>query len=160
MKQIFSFLLAALLALPMAAQDGKSFYEKYSDADGVDAVHVSGFMLHLVDRLMPAEDEDDLKLKQFMKTFSGVYVLNSENARVSANIMKDVEKAVKRSNCEELLEAKEDGEVTHIYTMGDEDTVRSLFILTQDDDEVTLVSIDGKIPREELEKAIAESQKD
>lgn len=160
MKQIFSFLLAALLALPMAAQDGKSFYEKYSDAEGVDAVHVSGFMLHLVDRFMPVDDEDDEDMKRLMKSFSGIYVLNSENARVSANIMKDVEKASKRGNCEELMEAKEDGSVMHIYTMGDEDIVRSLFIVTQADDEVSLVSIDGKMPRQELEKAIAESKKD
>ena len=59
-----------------------------------------------------------------------------------------------------LLEAKEDGEATRLYTIGDEKYVTALVMLTRSGDDVTYISIDGKMDRGKLEELLAESAAD
>ena len=51
MKNIIVFIAALLLSLSAAAQNGKSIYQKYSDAENVSAVYVSPAMFRMIGRI-------------------------------------------------------------------------------------------------------------
>ena len=55
------------------------------------------------------------------------------------------------------MEAKEDGEVVRMYTVGDSKTIESFVMFVVDGDETTFVCLDGQMPREETEKLILEA---
>ena len=56
-----------------------------------------------------------------------------------------------------LMEAKDKGSVTRMYTVGDERTVTSFVMLAQDNGEVSFISFDGKMDRQELDNLLAAS---
>ncbi len=58
------------------------------------------------------------------------------------------------------MEAKEDGEVMRLYSVGDSKTVTSLLMLAKDGLETTFLSIDGQMDRAKLEEVIASAAAD
>ncbi len=142
---------------------GRAIYDKYSDMRGVDAVFISSSMFKMIGRLpdFDAGDADDIDLGPVVKHLKGMYILDIEDNRSAAKeLAKDVQSLIEKNGYELMMEAKEDGEITRMYTIGDEKTVYSLVILTVEDDETTFICIDGVIPRESLENAIAEAARD
>ena len=55
------------------------------------------------------------------------------------------------------MEAKEDGEVVRMYTVGDEKTVTSFVMLARDKEEVSFISFDGNMDRQEMENILAQA---
>ena len=54
------------------------------------------------------------------------------------------------------MEAKEDGEVMRMYTVGDEKTVNSFVMLSKGHNEVSYICFDGKMDRAQLENILAD----
>lgn len=156
MKKFFAIAAAMLLAAAAFAQDGKTIYRKYSDEKGVSAVYVSTAMFRLVGKLPDLEiGDDEVNVAPLVKSLDGMYILSSENPDVNARMVKDVSKWVDSSKYEMLMEIKDDGEIVNIYTAGTEKEVTSLVLIAADGGESTFICLDGKMPREELEKLIA-----
>ena len=59
MKRIIVILAALLLSISAFAQNGKSIYQKYSDADGVTAVYISPAMFRLIGTIPDLEVGED-----------------------------------------------------------------------------------------------------
>lgn len=157
MKKILILAAAALLSAASFAQDGKSIYRKYSDGQDVSAVYISPAMFRMMGRIPKLEVGDGMDIAPVIKSLSGFYLIDSSNRSVSADIRRDVEKLTSRGVYEMLMEVKDDGETIHIYTIGDEKTVTSFLFLAEEGDEATFISLDGQIPREQLEMLIAEA---
>lgn len=162
MKKIFAFLAALTLAVSAFAQSGKEIYNKYSDLPGFSAVYVSPAMFRMIGRIPDVDIQDDkVNFGSIIKSMSGFYLLSAENNPAAAqDLYKDVNRMMDRGKYELLLEAKEDGEATRLYTVGDAKTVTALVMLTKSGDEITYISIDGKMDREKLEKLLAETAED
>ena len=58
------------------------------------------------------------------------------------------------------MEAKDNGEVVRMYTVGDEKTVNSFVLLARQEDEVSYISFDGKIDRQQMENILATAAAD
>lgn len=157
MKKIITAAVFMLLAMSAMAQDGKSIYKKYSDSDGVSAVYISPAMFRIIGKIPDMDiDGNDVNLGGIIKSLSGLYVISSENAGINAALRGDAERFISKGQYEMLMEAKDSGETVRIYTMGDDKTVTGFVMLADQDGECTFISIDGQMPREELEKLIAE----
>lgn len=150
------------LAVTAFAQSGKEIYNKYSDLPGFSAVYVSPAMFRMIGKLPDVDIQDDkVNFGSVIKSMSGFYLLSAENNPSAAqDLYKDVNKLMDKGKYELLLEAKEDGEATRLYTVGDEKTVTALVMLAKSGDEVTYISIDGKMDRGKLEELLAESSAD
>ena len=72
----------------------------------------------------------------------------------ATRIYNEAIKAGENKKREMLLEAKEDGEVTRIYTMGPEATVTGFVLFTFEPDECSFICLNGEIPRAALEELI------
>ena len=155
MKKILLIALAAVISASALAQDGKSIYNKYSEADGVSAVYISPAMFKLMNRIPEIDLEgESVNLGPIIKNLTGMYILNSENPDINEDMKRDVDRFIRRGTYEMLLEAKEDGEVTRIYTMGPEETVTGFVLFTFEPAECSFICFNGEIPRSALEELI------
>lgn len=147
--------LASLIGASAFAQDGKTIYNRYSEADGVSAVYISPAMFKLMNRIPDLElQSGNVNLGPIIKSLTGMYIIDSENPAINEDIKRDVDRFIRRGDYEILLEAKENGEVTRIYTMGPESTVTGFVLFSFEGDECNFICINGEIPREALEELI------
>ncbi len=155
MKKLLLIALAALIGSSAFAQDGKTIYNRYSEADGVSAVYISPAMFKLMKRIPDLELESgNVNLGPIIKSLTGMYIIDSENPAINEDIKRDVDRFIRRGDYEILMEAKEDGEVTRIYTMGPESTVTGFVLFSFVGEECNFICINGEIPRDALEELI------
>lgn len=160
MKKIIAIAAFLMLAFAAFAQDGKSIYKKYSDAENVSAVYISPAMFRMMGKIPDMEiDGSNVNVGRIIKSLSGLYILNSENTKINDSLKNDAERFISKGQYEMLMEAKDNGETVRIYTMGTEKIVNGFVLLTSEKDECTFICIDGEMPREELEKILAENMK-
>jgi len=161
MKKIIAIAAALLLTIAASAQqDGRKIYNRYSDAQGVSAVYMSSAMFRLMGSIPEiAVGDGEVNLTPIISSLSGLYIIDSENPAINADIKRDVERFVKSGQYEMLMEVKEDGEVVHMFTTGDEKIVTGFVLLTYEEMACTFICLDGQMPRDQLEGAIADSQK-
>ena len=158
MKRIFTLIAALLLTLTAFAQNGKSLYQKYSDADGVSAVYISPAMFRLIGSLPDLEvGEEKVNLAPIIQALEGFYILNSENPDINSKLRADAERFINNGKYELLMEVKDSGETVRMYTMGNERTVNGFAMLAAEAAEVTFISLDGQMPRKEFEAIIAKA---
>ena len=155
MKKLIIMAVAMLLSMATFAQDGKSIYSRYSGKEGVSSVYISPAMFRLMGKLPEMQvSGESINLSSNIKSFSGLYLIESENKSINSSLKADVENAVKKGNYELLLEANDSGELVQMYTIG-EDIVKSLIFYTVSGDEYTFISIDGNIKMSDLMEMIA-----
>ncbi len=160
MKRI-SIIAALLLASIFSfAQTGRSIYQKYSDAEGVSAVYISPAMFRLIGKIPDLHVEgEDVNLAPIIQSLSGLYLIDSENPKVNAELKAEAAKFINAGNYELLMEAKDSGETVRMYTMGTETLVNGFVMIAEDGGESTFIYLDGKMNREDLENIIAEKMK-
>ena len=159
MKRI-TLLLAALMLLCLSAdaQDGKSIYQKYSDAENVSAVYISPAMFRLIGKIPDLETGGDNKvnLTPVNRSLTGMYILNSENTAINEQLRSEAERFIKAGKYELLLEAKDNGEAVRMYTVGNDKLINGFVMLAAENEEVTFICLDGQMPRDQFESLVAE----
>ena len=156
MKRIITLFAALLLTLCAFAQNGRSIYQKYSDAENVSAVYISPAMFRLMGQIPDMEvGEDKVNLSPIIRSLTGLYVLNSQNASINGALRSDAERFIKSGRFELLMEAKTSGETVHLYTVGSEKLIEGFVMLAAESDEVTFICLDGQMPRKEFEELMA-----
>ena len=157
MKRIIIFAALLLVSISAFAQNGKSIYQKYSEAEGVSAVYISPAMFRLIGKIPDLQLEgENFNLAPLIQSLSGLYLIDSENPAINASLKADAEHFVRNGNYELLMEAKDAGETVRIYTIGTESTVNGLVMIAGSGDETTFIFLDGKMRREDLEGFIEE----
>ena len=158
MKRLFFVAAMLLLNISSFAQDGKSIYQKYSDSEDISAVYVSPAMFKLIGKLPDIEmNSGEVNFYPIIKSLTGLYIINSSNKNINAQLYADVEKFIKSGRYELLMEAKDSGEAVRMYTVGNDAVVNSFVMVARDGDETTFICIDGNMNRTDLEKLLAES---
>ena len=156
MKRIIILLTALLLSISAFAQNGKSIYQKYSDADGVTAVYISPAMFRLIGTIPDLEVGDDkVNISPLIQALTGFYVLSSENPDINGKLRADAERFINSGKYELLMEVKDSGETVRMYTMGNDRTINGFAMLATEAAEVTFISLDGEMPRKEFEALMA-----
>jgi len=160
MKQLYILVAMLLVSVSAAAQDGRSLYNKYSDNANVEAVYISPAMFRLIGKIPDMEVEDgSVNLGPIVKSLSGLYILSIKEDRIAEELADDVNRFIKKGQYELLMEAKDNGEVMRMYTVGDDFVVNSFVMLARQGDEVDFICLDGTMPRDQLEALIADATK-
>ena len=154
-------LVMLTLSVTALAQNGRQLYNKYSDTPGMEAVYISPAMFRMIGMIPDVEFQDEeINFSPVIKSMSGFYILTTSNAGVRDALYADVDKYIKKGQYELLMEAKENGSVTRMYTVGDEKTVTSFVMLSREADEVSFISFDGQMDREKMEELMAKKAKE
>ena len=161
MKRLYTLLLTLCVAVSAFAQNGKDLYKKYSDLPEVSAVYISPAMFRIIGRLPDVSLEDnDVNLAPIIRSMTGFYLLSCETEPVCGKLYGEVLRLVDGGKYELLLETKEDGTVTRLYSVGGKSEITSLVFLSKDGKEVTFIGIDGRMDRTQLENILAEAAGD
>ena len=161
MKKLYILVAMLLVSITALAQDGRSLYNKYSDFPNVEAVYISPAMFRLIGKIPDMEiEEGSVNLGPIIKSLSGLYLLSIKEDRVAEELAEDVNRFIRKGQYELLMEAKDNGEVMRMYTVGDDFIVNSFVMLARQGNEVDFVCLDGTMPRDQLEALIAEATKD
>ncbi|MBO4635275.1 MAG: DUF4252 domain-containing protein [Bacteroidales bacterium] len=158
MKKLYTIVLLLTLCMTALAQSGRDLYNKYSDLPGTEAVYISSAMFRLIGRIPDVElKEDSVNFSPIIKSMTGFYILNTSDPKTGAALYAEVNQFVHSGKYELLMEAKDNGEVMRMYTVGDAATVTSFVMLTKDGADVSFISFDGKMDREQLENILADA---
>ena len=158
MKQLYILAATLLLSVSAFAQDGRSLYNKYSDYANVEAVYISPAMFRLIGKIPDVEMKgENVNLGPVIKSLSGLYILSIKEGDIANQLADDVNRFINRGQYELLMEAKDNGEVTRMYTVGDDFTVNSFVMIAREGTETNFICIDGNIPRDQLEDLIAKA---
>ena len=158
MKKFYILVAMLLLSVSAFAQDGRSLYNKYSDYDNVEAVYISPAMFRMIGKIPDIQMEgENVNLAPIIKSLSGLYILTISDPGLAADLHVDVNRFIKKGDYELLMEAKDNGEVTRMYTVGNDAVVNSFVLLSRDGQETSFICIDGTIPRDQLEDLIAKA---
>lgn len=161
MKRIIILAALLLTAISSFAQNGKSIYQKYSEADGVSAVYISPAMFRLIGKIPDLNVEgEDVNLAPIIQSLSGLYVINSENPKTNEALIRDAEKFVTNGHYELLMEAKDSGQTVNMYTVGTDKIVNGFVMIAREGDETTFICLDGKMGRDDLDKILAGKMKE
>jgi hypothetical protein len=161
MKKIYILVVMLLVSVTALAQNGRSLYNKYSDAPNVEAVYVSPAMFRLIGKIPDVELQDEsVNFGPIIKTLTGLYILSISDEGLAAELADDVNRFIKKGQYELLMEAKDSGEVMRLYTVGDDYIVNSLVMLARSGGDTNFICIDGDMPRDQLENLIAEAAKE
>lgn len=156
MKKLILVATLMMISVAMFAQSGKSIYKKYSDCEKVSAVYISPAMFRLMGQIPSLEiEEEDVDLAPVIRSLKGMYIIDSENPDIRESVIKDVERFVDSDDYELLMEAKEEGEIVRIYTVGNEQTVKGFVMLALEATELTFICIDGEMDRNDLDATFA-----
>ena len=161
MKKFYILVLMLLASVSALAQNGRALYNKYSDLPDVEAVYISPAMFRLIGKIPDVEMQDgSVNFGPIIKSLSGLYILNIPKSDAAAQLADEVNHFVTKGHYELLMEAKDNGEVMRMYTVGDDKVVNSLVMLSRDASETSFICLDGTMPREQLEALIAEAAKE
>ena len=160
MKRLYAILVMLAVSVAAFAQNGRSLYNKYSDNENVEAVYISPAMFRLIGKIPDVQMEgESVNFGPIIKTLTGLYILSITDEGLAANLADDVNRFINKGQYELLMEAKDNGEVMRLYTVGDDKIVNSLVMLAREGTETSFICIDGDMPRDQLEELIAEAAK-
>ena len=158
MKKTVFVWVCLLMAVQTWADDGRSFYNKYSEEKDVNAVYISPMMFRLLGAIPSVELKDEqLNLTPVIRSLTGFYLINSTNAEVNCRLAADMEKLVGKGRFELLMEARDDGETVKFYALSADDDIQSLVMSVSEASETTLIFMDGHLNRKDLETLLAGS---
>ena len=164
MKKIYTVLTALLLAVTAFAQNGKELYNKYSDLEGVSAIYVSPAMFRMIGKIpdidMEAKNGGKVNLTPIIRDMTGFYLLDADDSQVADKLYAEVKRLLDGKKYELLFEAKENGEVTRLFSTGSGNTVSSVVLTTKEPGEFTFMCLEGKMDREQLENILAKAASD
>jgi len=156
MKKILTFIALVLLSASAFAQTSKDLYTKYSDKAGVAAVYVSPTMFKLMKAIpdFKISGDSELNIGGIIRSLNGLYILSVENESTAKALAAEVDKLVKSGKYELLMETKENGETTRIYTIEKDGVVSDMVLLNKEAAETSFIAFSGSIPADELAKML------
>ena len=158
MKKLYILAAMLLVSISAFAQGGRSLYNKYSDYDNVEAVYISPAMFRLIGKIPDIQMEgENVNLGPIIKSLTGLYILNITDGDLAADLTSDVNRFIDKGDYELLMEAKDKGDITRMYTVGNDTVVNSFVLISVDGKETNFICIDGTIPRDQLEELIAKA---
>lgn len=124
----------------------KAFYDKYKNMENVQDVQLQGWLLNLASTFTDEEEAGRL-----LKKITQLRVLimeegNLVNRQEYNALMKDL----KKSQFEELIKIKEDGQNIEFMIREQEDTITDVLIVVNGTDDFVMLSLEGKLKFSDL----------
>jgi len=162
MSKLMAIVLLLMTCISASAQEWSEFFSKYKGKKGIESVYISPDMFQLIGRLPEIEVlDDDINISSAVLSLKGLYVLESENAKISEALLSDVGGFVRSRNMKLIMSGIEDDEKSEIYTLTDGDNISCMVFLSIEDHEkeVDVIVLEGNISKDNLNKLINKSKK-
>ncbi len=156
-RHLKSALAAVMMLFCLQASAQLEFMEKYEDNKNATYVYVGKAMLKLVgaNKFSEVGGRDFSALADKMTC---VQVVSSEDKQTIAKLQADIAETVKKGKAEVLVKATEEGEKVTIYFMEGK-AENYVLIAASEEEETNIVAVSGTFTLDDIEKMVAESQK-
>ena len=156
-RHLKSALAAVMMLLCLQASAQLEFMEKYEDNKNATYVYVGKAMIKLVGA-NKFSDVGGRDISALAGKMNSVQVVSSEDKPTIAKLKADVAEAVKKGKAEVLVKATEEGEKVTIYFMEGK-AENYVLIAASEETETNIVAVSGTFTFDDIEKMVAESQK-
>lgn len=155
MKNLITILLIAFLPVAAMAQSKSviNFQDKYGNHPDVTTVMIKGPLFKFIASLADFDDDPDTQAVgriadgiTSMEVFS-VPFYETDLEREEVTSLRD---ALLKDGYEEFLRVKEGKDLVNVMSQGKEDEIRNMVILSEEKDNFTLLSINGKLSMKDL----------
>jgi len=142
-------LFLALLVAPIIAS-AQSIFDKYEDNPEVASVIVNQKMFSMIASVdINMEDPEDQKFMEMIKKITGLKVFTTGDEKVSADMKTTLNRYLAKSDLEELMRIKDEGQTVKFYVKEgkDENHVKELLMFVSGLKELTKdqnIEISGK----------------
>lgn len=151
MKRISIIVL--LMALCSVYSYGQqSFFDKYAEMDGVTSVYITKSMLSLFPQ--GQTNVNGVNIGNIASRLDNIQILSSDKPDIVAKLRKETADINSRNGYEELMRIREDGEKTTIYFRDKKQEKKEFVLLTDEKDELTIISIVGDLTLQEIQGII------
>lgn len=151
MKRISIIVL--LMALCSVYSYGQqSFFDKYAEMDGVTSVYITKSMLSLFPQ--GQTNVNGVNIGNIASRLDNIQILSSDKPDIIAKLRKETADINSRNGYEELMRIREDGEKTTIYFRDKKQEKKEFVLLTDEKDELTIISIVGDLTLQEIQGII------
>lgn len=155
MKKIIAIAMLAFVTVSAFAQTSKDIYNKFSDQPGVSAVYISPLMFKMMKALpdMKIDGDHSVNITEMISSLDGMFILDVEG-NAAQRLRDDAEKLVKSGKFGLLMEAKDDGEATRIYSVEKGEYITDLVLLTNGGNSTSFIAVSGKLKSDDLAKLL------
>ena len=174
--------LMALIVEPLSKPDANSLYTKWSEKGGVTATYISKSMFKMIRSIPQLQLDRPIDLTPIIQTLDGLYMLefaeqwqHSDGGSTSISLAqrytrntfggglrKDIQDYLFAKGYEKLREKREGEQYTRLYIAADRKTVTGFVLVRMDPgfNYGQFICIEGRIPRDQFEKIIADGMKE
>ena len=150
MKQfIYTLLLTTLVTVfPSAkimAQD--ALFEKYNDVDGVTTIYISKTMLQMIPNVKTGKHD----ISSIAAKLDQLRVLTCERPSIIASIKRHTLEVYNNRQYEVAMQINDSGEHVTIYHKKLSKEKSEFALLSEEDDEITIISLRGKITLKDIQ---------
>lgn len=133
----------------------QSFFDKYADMDGVSSVYITKSMLSMFPDM--AGKINGVNVGNIASRLNNIQILSCEKASIIEKLRKETKNINTKNGYEELMKIRDDGDKTAIYFKEKKKGNNEFVLITDEEDEFTIISITGKITLQEMQKIVKES---
>jgi len=157
MKKLAVTLIVVLVVGASAFAQSKTvdnFHQKYKDDRDAKVVSLSGGLFNLLSAVASwdEEDEEAQAVSRIAKNIKSMDILSVPMYKTGLKD-EDVDKMMsdlKGEKYEELMTARDGDEIVHFMTQGDDKSISNMVALIRDNDEFTVLNINGTVAMEDL----------
>ena len=151
MKRIST--IALLMTLCSVFSYGQqSFFDKYAEMDGVTSVYITKSMLSLFPK--GQTNVNGVNIGDIANRLDNIQILSCDKSDIVSKLRKETADINTKNGYEELMRIREDGEKTTIYFRDKKNEKKEFVLLTDEKDELTIISIVGDLTLEEIQGII------
>ena len=153
-KFVFTLLLVFVCHLGYA-QGINGLFNEFGSEKNADCVKVSSFMMSL-GKMFAGHDED----AEIIRKIKSIKVLDLESC--TASVKERFNKKVNKLNLkgyDELMRVNDEGEKVRVLMKTKKETIRELLFVCTGKEDCTLVQINGKFTKEDIDKLVNQETK-
>lgn len=151
---VLQFQPVALAEEKLPEEEGVVEIDYPDAAEAKVEVNITGKLFSVAAKVVKDEEEPDLS--NFLAGLKALYVRVYEPENLGGKRPKDIvkfyEQKLLKAKWEVLARIKENGKMTGVYTLTQNDVVKGLFAVVSEEQELVVVNLDGKIDLSQLSK--------
>jgi hypothetical protein len=149
MKRVITLMIVALFPVLAFSQNSAvdKVFKKYGDKEGFTVVTISKGLLKMAADI----DNEDAETQEFLNKVNSIKILATEDNN-DVNLYDEVLTSLDKSEYEELMTAKSDGEDVLMLAKKSGDVIEEFIILVGGKEDNALVYISGKMSMKDMAK--------
>lgn len=150
MKNFRMMLVSVLLTLPLLVQAQQELFKKYSDMKGVSCVYISKTMLEM----NPSLITKDIYIGNAASNMNSVQIISTLDAKIKAELMKDIRTLLKSSRYELLMKQKGTVSSSEFYVSRKGDKIKEFVMVTNGAASLKFVYFEGDMTTKDVQNLL------